>query len=52
MKKYRWNVKTFARNLAIGLSVVATLYLFACYVDIITHNLSGGTDAAWNVLIP
>lgn len=32
----------------IGLFVV---YVVVCYADILAHNLSGGTDNSWNLLV-
>lgn len=32
----------------IGLFVV---YGIVCYADILAHNLSGGSDASWNLLV-
>lgn len=50
-KKYHWNIKKFLSNMYFAVSVAFLLWMLASYLDVITHNLSGGTDAKWNLLL-
>ena len=48
-KHYRWNYKKFLKTMYALISIALFVWVALSYIDIITHNLSGGTDAKWNL---
>ena len=50
-KKYNWNVKKFLCNALFAVSMFFIAWFVISYIDIITHNLSGGTNWKWNLLV-
>ena len=49
-KKHRWNIKTFLSNLWTMALLCLIVWFMASWVDIWMHNLSGGSDAGWNLI--
>lgn len=49
-KKYRWNYKKFFSRLFTLIIITLYAWLILSYLDIVFNNLSGGTDAEWNLL--
>lgn len=40
-------LKTVAKTIA----YIGMLYIAICYIDVLAHNLSGGTDSWWNLFV-
>ena len=51
MKNYKWNVKTFIRNLVILITVIMLVWFGASYFEILAKNLNNPTYSAWNLLV-
>ena len=49
-KRYTLNKNKFFRAMVTIIAAMFLIYLTICYLDIAVHNLSGGTDAQWNLM--